>query len=244
MKITVVGATGQVGSRVVELLRSAGHDVVAASLSAGANVLTGEGLDDALAGADVLVDVVNSPSFEDGPVLDFFTKSTANLVAAAAKAGVGHYVALSIVGADGLPDSGYMRAKVVQEDGVVASGIPYSIVRATQFHEFAEMITGSLLVDGVAHAPDGRIQPIAVVDVSAAVARVASNAPVNGIVNVGGPEKMSFADLARAVLGADAEVVVDSAATYFGTAVDDSSLVTGEGAEIAPLRFADWAAAR
>lgn len=244
MKITVVGATGQVGSRVVDLLTAGGHDVVAASLSTGADVLTGEGLDDAVAGADVLVDVVNSPSFEDGPVLDFFTTSTANLVAAASKVGVGHYVALSIVGADGLPDSGYMRAKVVQEKTIVDSGIPYSIVRATQFHEFAEMIIGSLLVDGVAHAPDGRIQPMAVADVSAVVARVAANAPVDGIVNVGGPEKMSFADLARAVLGADADVVVDGAATYFGTAVDDSSLVTGEGAEIAPTRFADWRAAR
>lgn len=244
MKVTVVGATGQIGSRVVDLLTAAGHDVVAASLSTGANVLTGEGLDDAVAGADVLVDVVNSPSFEDGPVLDFFTTSTANLVAAATKADVGHYVALSIVGADGLPDSGYMRAKVAQERAIAASGLPYSIVRATQFHEFAEMIVGSLLVDGVVHAPDGRIQPIAVADVSAAVARVAANEPVGGVVNIGGPEKMSFADLARAVLGADANVVVDRAATYFGTAVDDSSLVTGEGAELAPTRFVDWQAAR
>lgn len=244
MKVTVVGATGQIGSRVVDLLTAAGHDVVAASLSTGANVLTGEGLDDAVAGADVLVDVVNSPSFEDGPVLDFFTTSTANLVAAATKADVGHYVALSIVGADGLPDSGYMRAKVAQERAIAASGLPYSIVRATQFHEFAEMIVGSLLVDGVVHAPDGRIQPIAVADVSAAVARVAANEPVGGVVNIGGPEKMSFADLARAVLGADANVVVDSAATYFGTAVDDSSLVTGESAELAPTRFVDWQAAR
>jgi uncharacterized protein YbjT (DUF2867 family) len=244
MKITVIGATGQIGSRVVDLLTAAGHDVVAASLSTGTNVLTGEGLDDAVAGADVLVDVLNSPSFEDGPVLDFFTTSTANLVAAGEKAGVGHYVALSIVGADGLPDSGYMRAKVAQENAIIASGIPYTIVRATQFHEFADMIVGSLVVDGVVHAPDGRIQPIAVADVSAVVAGVAAAAPVNGIVNVGGPDKMSFADLARAVLGPDAQIVVDPAATYFGTAVDDSSLVTGEGAEIAASRFGDWLAAR
>lgn len=244
MKITVVGATGQVGSKVVELLTAGGHEVVPASLSTGANVLTGEGLDAVLAGANALVDVVNSPSFEDGPVMDFFTASTANLTAAAQKAGVGHYVVLSIVGADGLPDSGYMRAKVVQENTVVDSGLPYTIVRATQFHEFAEMITGSLLVDGVAHAPDARIQPIAAADVSAVVARIAAAAPVNGVLNVGGPDKISFSELARAVLGADAEVVVDPIATYFGTAVDDSSLVTGEGAEIAPTRFADWLAAK
>lgn len=244
MRITVIGATGQVGSKVVELLTSAGHEVVPASLSTGADVVTREGLDAALAGSDVLVDVVNSPSFEDGPVLDFFTASSANLTAAAAKAGIGHYVALSIVGADGLPDSGYLRAKVVQEDTVVGSGLPYTIVRATQFHEFAEMITGSLLVDGVAHAPDARIQPIAAADVSSVVARVAAGAPRNGVLNTGGPDKISFADLARAVLGADAEVIVDPAATYFGTSVDDSSLVTGQDAEIAPTRFTDWLAAR
>lgn len=244
MRITVIGATGQIGSKVVELLTSAGHDVVAASRSTGIDVLTGEGLGDAVAGADVVVDVVNSPSFEDGPVMDFFTASTANLVAAATKAAVGHYVALSIVGVDDLPDSGYMRAKVAQETAIVASGLPYSIVRATQFHEFAEMITGSLMIDGVAHAPDARIQPIAADDVSAVVARVAQAAPRNGVLNLGGPDKISFADLARAVLGADVLVVVDANATYFGTPVDDSALVTADGAEIAPTRFADWLATR
>jgi len=244
MKITVIGATGQIGSRVVDLLTAAGHDVVAASLSTGADVVTGEGLDAAVVGSDVLVDVVNSPSFEDGPVMDFFTASAANLVAAARKAGVGHYVALSIVGADGLPDSGYMRAKVAQEQAIVASGLPYTIVRATQFHEFADMIAGSLIVDGVAHAPDGRIQPIAVADVAAVVAREAAAPPRNGVLDIGGPDKISFAEMARAVLSPDTEVVVDADATYFGTPVDDSSLVTGEDAEIAPTRFADWLATR
>lgn len=251
MKITVIGASGQIGSKVVGLLTAQGHDVVAASLSTGADVLTGDGLDAALAGADVLVDVVNSPSFEDGPVMDFFTTSTANVTAAAAKAGVRHYVALSIVGADQLEDSGYMRAKVAQEKAVVGSGIPYSIVRATQFHEFAEAITGSLIVDGVVHAPDGRIQPIAASEVSSVVARVAGDAPRNGVLNVGGPDKLSFADLARAVVtaqGADTEVVVDAGATYFGAKVDDNSLVTPDDAhgavEIAQTRFADWLAAR
>src|SRR5262249_22116321 len=224
MKITVVGATGQIGSKVVELLTAAGHDVVAASRASGADVLTGEGLDAALSGAAGLGDVTNSPSFEDDPVMAFFTASSTNLVAAATRAGVEHYVALSIVGVDHLPESGYMRAKVVQEKIIVESGLPYTIVRATQFHEFAEMITDALFVGSEVHAPDALIQPIAAADVSAVVARVAGEAPVNGIVTIGGPEKISFADLARAVLakrGADTPVVVDPAATYFGTPVHE-----------------------
>jgi uncharacterized protein YbjT (DUF2867 family) len=245
MKITVIGATGQIGSQVVDLLTSDGHDVVAASRTSGADVLTGEGLDDALVGAQVLVDVVNSPSFDDGPVMDFFTRSSAYLIAAATAAGVGHYVALSIVGADGLPDSGYMRAKVAQEKTIVDSGLPYTIVRATQFHEFAEMITGSLVVGDEVRVPDGRIQPIAAAEVAAEVARVAAGAPVNGVVDIGGPDKMSFADLAGAVLakqGDARKVVVDPTATYFGTRVDDNSLVTGDGAVIAETTFAGWLA--
>ena len=245
MKITVIGATGRIGSQVVDLLTSDGHDVVAASRASGADVLTGEGLGDALAGAQVLVDVTNSPSFDDEPVVDFFTRSSANLVAAAKAAGVGHYVALSIVGADGLPESGYMRAKVVQEKTIVDSGLPYTIVRATQFHEFAEMITGSLVVGDEVRAPDARIQPIAAADVAAEVARVAAAAPVNGVVNIGGPDKMSFADLAQTVLAKQGDtrtVVVDPTATYFGTPVDESSLVTGDGAVIAETTFADWLA--
>lgn len=246
-KIAVMGATGQIGSAVVRLLGDAGNDVVAASRQSGVDVLTGDGLDDALVGADVLVDVLNSPSFEDGPVLDFFTRSTANLVASARNAGVGHYVALSIVGADGLPDSGYMRAKVVQERMISESGLPYTIVRATQFHEFAEMITGSLVVGDEVRAPDALIQPIAAADVAAAVARAASAMPRNGIHDIGGPEKMSFSDLASAVIakqGLNTPVVVDPAATYFGTPVDDHSLVTGANAELARTRFDEWLARR
>lgn len=246
-KITVVGATGLVGSAVVELLTAAGHDVVAASRNTGADVVTGDGLAEALARAQVLIDVVNSPSFEDDPVLKFFTASSANLVAAATEAGVGHYVALSIVGADGLPDSGYMRAKVVQERTIADSGLHHTIVRATQFHEFTEAITGSLVVDGEVHAPDARIQPVAAADVSAEVARVAVAEPVDGIVDFGGPEKMSFADMARTVLtsqGADTPVIVDPSATYFGTAVGQDSLVTGDGAALASTTFADWLSAR
>jgi uncharacterized protein YbjT (DUF2867 family) len=247
MRVTVIGATGKVGSNVVELLREQGHDVVPASRETGADVLTGAGLVEALTGAEVLVDVVNSPSFDDDPVLTFFTTSSANLVAAAKETGVGHYVALSIVGVDGLPDSGYMRAKVVQERTITQSGLPYTIVRATQFQEFAEAITGSLVVDGEVRAPDALIQPIAAADVSVAVAKAAVAAPVGGTVDVGGPEKLSFADMARAVLanqGADTPVVVDPSATYFGTHVEQDSLVTGPGATLAPTHFADWLASR
>ena len=247
MRITVIGATGQVGSKVVELLREQGHDVVAASRETGADVLTGAGLVEALTGAQVLVDVVNSPSFEDDPVLKFFTASSANLVAAAKETGVGHYVALSIVGVDGLPDSGYMRAKVVQEKTITESGLPYTIVRATQFQEFAEAITGSLVVDGEVRAPDALIQPIAAADVSVAVAKAAVAPPIDGTVDVGGPEKLSFAEMARAVLaskGADTPVVVDPSATYFGTHVEQDSLVTGSSATLAPTHFADWLASR
>jgi uncharacterized protein YbjT (DUF2867 family) len=247
MRITVIGATGKVGSKVVNLLRAEGHDVVAASRETGADVLTGAGLTDALTGAQVLVDVVNSPSFDDDPVLKFFTLSSANLVAAANETGVGHYVALSIVGVDGLPHSGYLRAKVVQEKTIVDSGLPYTIVRATQFQEFAEAITESLVVDGEVRAPDALIQPIAAADVSAVVARAAVAPPVGGTVDVGGPDKISFADMARAVLadrGADTPVVVDPSATYFGTHLDRDSLVTGPGATLAPTHFSDWLTAR
>ena len=246
MKITVIGASGQIGSRVVNLLTEAGHDVVGASLSTGADVVTGDGLVAALSGADVVVDVVNSPSFEDGPVLDFFTASAGNLVAAAKQTGVGHYVALSIVGADGLPDSGYMRAKVAQEKIITGSGLPYTIVRATQFQEFAEAITATLVVGDEVRVPDGRIQLIAVPDVATAVADAAQAPARNGIINIGGPEKLSFADMARAVLarqGVDKAVVIDPQSTYFGTSVDADSLVTGEDGILYEARFADFLAA-
>lgn len=247
MKITIFGATGQIGSKVVELLTESGYDVVAASRQSGADVLTGDGLKEALDGAEVLVDVVNSPSFADDPVMDFFTTSTRNLVEAAKATGVGHYVALSIVNADELPASGYMRAKVAQEKAIVASGLPYTIVRATQFHEFAEAITGSLVVGDEVRVPDARIQLIAAPEVAAEVARAAQTAAINGVVNIGGPEKLSFAEMAQTVLdkqGDDKPVVVDPNATYFGTSVDDNSLVTGDDGKLAGIRFADWIAAR
>jgi uncharacterized protein YbjT (DUF2867 family) len=229
VKITVVGASGLIGTKLVDLLTAGGHQVVAASRSSGVDVLTGEGLAEALAGADVLVDVVNSPSFEDDPVLEFFTKSTTNLATFAKAAGVGHYVALSIVGVDGLPDSGYMRAKVAQEKLLTESGLPYSIVRATQFAEFTEAITGSMIVGDEVRVPDALIQPIAADDVAAEVARVAVGEPLGGVVNIGGPEKISFEQMAREVLvrqGDDKAVVVDPKVGYFGTPLQRDSLVT------------------
>jgi uncharacterized protein YbjT (DUF2867 family) len=246
MKITVMGASGQIGSKVVAMLTAAGHQTVAASRESGADVLTGSGLAEALAGADVLVDVVNSPNFADDPVMDFFTTSATNQVTAATAAGVGHYVALSIVGCDGVPDSGYMRAKVVQERIIVESGLPYTIVRATQFHEFADAITASLTVDGEVRVPEGRIQPIAGADAAAEVARVAQASPANGIVNIGGPDKLTFAELAELALahrGESLSIVVDPAAVYFGTKVGDTGLVTGADATLAATRLVDWLAA-
>jgi uncharacterized protein YbjT (DUF2867 family) len=242
----VLGATGLIGKGVSAALNGAGHQTVAASRSSGADVLTGAGLAQALDGADVLVDVINSPSFDDEPVMQFFTTATRNLVDAAKSANVGHYVALSIVGCDGLPESGYMRAKVVQERTITESGLPYTIVRATQFHEFGEGITDSLMVGDEVRAPDGRIQPIAADEVAAEVARVAQAVPVNGVVNIGGPEKLRFADLANLVVayrGGTGPVIVDPSARYFGTLVSEDSLVTGDNALIACTRFADWLAA-
>jgi uncharacterized protein YbjT (DUF2867 family) len=229
MKITVIGASGLIGTKVVELLTAEGHDVVAASRASGVDVMTGDGLAEALSGADALVDVVNSPSFEDAAVMDFFTKSTTNLVAEATKAGVGHYVALSIVGLDGLPDSGYLRAKVAQEKILTDSGLPYTIVRATQFEEFTDQITDSLVVGDEVHVPDAMIQPIPGWKVASVVARAAVAAPLNGYVNIGGPQKISFEQMARDSLakrGADRAVIVDPKAEYFGTVLEERSLVT------------------
>ena len=230
MKMTVVGASGLIGTKVVELLKADGHDVVATSRSSGVDVLTGAGLADALAGADALVDVTNSPSFETDAVLSFFTTSATNLVGAARAAGVGHYVALSIVGVDGLPDSGYMRAKVAQEQIITRSGLPYSIVRATQFAEFTDAIVESMTVGDEVRVPDALIQPIPSDEVAAAVARAAQAEPLNGIQNVGGPRTITFEQLARDVLARKGNdpttIVVDPNARYFGTGLATRSLVT------------------
>ncbi len=229
MKITVIGASGLIGTKVVDLLTAEGHEVVAASRSSGVDVLTGDGLAAALAGANALVDVTNSPSFDDDPVMEFFTTSTTNLVAAAKAAGVGHYVALSIVGVDGLPGSGYMRAKVVQEKIITESGVPYTILRATQFAEFTDGITDSMTVGDEVRVPDALIQPVAADQVAAEVARAGAAEPLNSIVNIGGPDKISFEKMARDVLArrGDAKtVVVDPEAGYFGTLLAERSLVT------------------
>jgi uncharacterized protein YbjT (DUF2867 family) len=229
MKIVVIGGTGILGSKVIGTLRDRGHDAVSASRSTGVNALTGEGLADALAGANVVVDVANAPSFDDDPVMEFFTTSTKNLVSAAKAAEVGHYVAVSIVGCDQLVESGYMRAKVAQEKLVEHASIPYSIVRATQFVEFTDAITASLTVGDEVRVPDALIQPISTADLADEIARVAEAPPLNGVENVGGPDKITFEQMARGVLAKQGEaktVVLDPDATYFGTPLATSSLVT------------------
>jgi uncharacterized protein YbjT (DUF2867 family) len=229
MKIVVIGGAGVLGSKVVSKLTEQGHDAVAASPRTGVNTLTGEGLADVLTGANVIVDVSNSPSFDDGPVMEFFTKSTTNLVAAAESAGIGHYVAVSIVGCDELPESGYLRAKVAQEKLIEEAAIPYSIIRATQFAEFTDAITASLTVGDEVRVPDALIQPVATKDLADEVARVAEGEPLGGIENIGGPEKISFEQMAREVLARQGEaktVVVDPQACYFGTPLSTNSLVT------------------
>jgi uncharacterized protein YbjT (DUF2867 family) len=228
MNIVVIGGFGVLGSKVVQKLAEHGHEAVPASPRTGVNTLTGEGLADVLTGANVVVDVSNSPSFDDGPVMEFFTTSTTNLVAAAKAAGIGHYVAVSIVGCDELPESGYLRAKVAQEKLIENAEIPYSIVRATQFAEFTDAITASLTVGDEVRVPDALIQPIASEDLAAEVARVAEGEPLRGIENIGGPQKISFEQMARETLarqGGAKTVVVDPQAGYFGTPLTTNSLV-------------------
>jgi uncharacterized protein YbjT (DUF2867 family) len=233
MNITVVGASGLVGLKVVALLRADGHDVVAASRSSGVDVVSGAGLADALAGADALIDVTNSPSFEADAVMAFFTASATNLAEAARAAGANHYVALSIVGVDGLPDSPYMRAKVAQERIITESGLRYSIVRATQFAEFTDAIVESLTVGDEVRVPDALIQPIPAGEVAATLARVAVAEPIDGILNIGGARKITFEQMARDVLaqrgGAPRTVLVDTDARYFGARLAEDSLVLSAG---------------
>ncbi len=248
VKVTVLGASGLIGSLLVDLLVREGEEVVGASRRSGVDVCSGVGVAKAVAGAQVLVDVTNASSFDDEEVMDFFVSSTRNVVAAARAAGVGHYVVLSVVGADGLPDSGYLRAKVAQERIVVGSGLPFTIVRATQFGEFAGVIVESMVVESDAdedgehdvRVPDALIQPIAADEVAAFLAEVAISSPRNHVVDIGGPEKISFARLAREVLAVrhdDQRVVVDRQARYFGAALKKDSLVTGPGAMIASIPF-------
>ncbi|MDG3007864.1 SDR family oxidoreductase [Paludisphaera sp. Pla2] len=241
----VIGGSGLIGSKLVKILRQGGHEVVAASPSSGVDARTGEGLAGALAGAAVVVDVANSPSFEDRAVLEFFETTGRNLLAAEAVAGVGHHVALSVVGADRLPASGYLRAKVAQEDLIRASAIPYTILRATQFFEFAGGIAQSADDGGTIRLPHAHVQPIASDDVAAALAEVAVAAPRNGVVELAGPEPIPLDDLIRRYLEArrdPREVATDAHARYFGAELDDRSLTPGDGPILGATRFDEWLA--
>ncbi len=244
MKIVVIGGSGLIGSKLINLLHQKGFDdVVSASLANGVNTLTGEGLDEALAGADVVVDVTNSPSFEDKAVMEFFQTSGRNIIAAEVKAGVKHHVALSIVGADRLPESGYLRAKVAQEKLIRESPIPYSILRSTQFLEFLRGIADSATVEGTVHLTPALYQPIAADDVVAALADVVVGAPVNGILEVAGPERVSLAQLVKRYLsemGDTRTVVPDVNTRYFGAVLNDQSLTAGPNARIGAQNFETW----
>ncbi|MGN7781854.1 SDR family oxidoreductase [Mycolicibacterium sp. 22603] len=245
MKIVVIGGTGLIGSRVVTELRRQGHDVLSASPASGIDILTGEGLADALTGADVVVDVANSPSFEDAPALDFFTRAGENLLAVGRAAGVSHYVALSVVGTDRLQDSGYFRAKLAQEALIRDGGIPFTIVRATQFFEFVGRIADSATQDGTVRITSAASRPMAADDVATAVAGVAVSAPADAIIEVCGPELVGLDELVSLQLratGDDREVVTDRAAPYFGVVLDETTLVAGAEATVFRTRFADWLA--
>ena len=243
MKIVVIGGTGLIGSKLVKKLREHGHEALAASPDSGVDTLTGEGLAEALQGAEVVVDVANAPIWEDEAVLDFFQTSSRNIMTAEAAAGVNHHVVLSVVGTDRLPDSGYFRAKVAQEEAVKASGVPYTILRATQFFEFIGRIADSSQRGESIHLAPVLIQPEAADDVASALADVAMSAPVNGIVELAGPERFRLDELARRVLSARNDVRLvetDVHARYFGAELDDHSLTPGANPRIAPTRFEDW----
>ncbi|TMG16407.1 MAG: SDR family oxidoreductase [Chloroflexi bacterium] len=245
MKIVIIGGTGRIGSKVVTLLRERRHQAVPASPESGVNTLTGQGLAEVLAGAAVVVDVSNSPSFEDAAVLKFFETSTTNLLAAEAAAGVSHHVALSIVGIDGAPDSGYFRAKVAQETLIRNSSIPYSIVRATQFFEFFKSIADEATDGNTVRIAPVLFQPIAADDVAKAVSRVAVSAPVNGIVEIAGPQQFRFDEFIRLGLRARQDprvVAADPQARYFGTELGERTLVPGADARLGDIRFEDWLA--
>lgn len=244
MKIVVIGGTGLIGSNLVNLLRKRGHAVTAASPKTGVNAITGEGLAKALAGAQVVVDVTNSPSFEDSAVMDFFETSGRNLLAAERAAGVRHHVALSIVGTDRLPDSGYLRAKVAQESLIKASGTPYTILRSTQFFEFGSYIADGATDGGVVRVPAAAlIQPVFSEDVVSVLAEITVGPPVNGIVEVGGPERFLFGEFIARVLAAKndkREIIEDRRARYFGTELGEESLVTGPNARLGGTRYEAW----
>ena len=243
MKIVVIGGTGLIGSKLVNKLREHGHEAVAAAPNTGVNTLTGEGLAQALKGASVVVDVSNSPDWEDSAVLKFFETSTRNLLTYEAAAGVGHHVALSVVGTDLLSESGYFRAKIAQEKLIRESSIPYSIVRATQFFEFLKGLADISMVDGKVHLPDVLFQPMAADDVASAVGRVAVDQPVNGIVEIGGPEQFRVDELVRrrlASLKDPRQVIADPNARYSGAKISEEILVPGNNAQLGETHYETW----
>jgi uncharacterized protein YbjT (DUF2867 family) len=245
MKIVVIGGSGLIGSKLVQLLRARDHEVVAASPSTGVNTLTGEGLAAALTGAQVVVDVSNAPSFEDHAAMEFFEVSGRNLLAAEKAAAVGHHVALSVVGTDRLQASGYFRAKLVQERLISASSIPFTILRATQFFEFAASMAQSATDGDAVRLPPALMQPILAADVAAALADVAVAAPVNGMVEVGGPERIRMDDFVARYLRAQKDprhVIADPGAQYFGLSVNDQSLIAGADARLGQTRLDAWLA--
>jgi uncharacterized protein YbjT (DUF2867 family) len=243
MKIVVIGGTGLIGSKTVDRLRKHGHEVFAAAPSSGVNTLTGEGLAEAMAGTDVVIDLANSPSFEDKAVLEFFETSGRNLLAAERKAGVKHHLALSVVGTDRLPASGYLRAKVAQEQLIRVSGIPYTIVHSTQFFEFLGGIAKNGAAGQAILLSSAFIQPIASDDVADAVTDYALGAPVNGMVEIAGPDKYPLADLVQrflTIVGDTRKAVSDPAALYFGTVLEPASLLPGADARLGAQNFSAW----
>jgi uncharacterized protein YbjT (DUF2867 family) len=243
MKIVVIGGTGLIGSKLFKKLREHGHEAVAASPNSGVNTVTGEGLAEVLKGASVVVDVSNSPSWEDAAVLKFFETSTRNLLTYEAAAGVGHHVALSVVGTQRLAESGYFRAKIAQEKLITESSIPYSIVQATQFFEFLKGLADISIVGNKVHLPHVLFQPMAADDVATAVGRIAVGAPINGTVEVGGPEQFRIDELVRqrlASLKDPREVIADPNARYSGAKLNERTLVPGDNARLGETRFETW----
>jgi uncharacterized protein YbjT (DUF2867 family) len=245
-KFVLIGGSGLIGKKLAINLRGRGHEVTSASPSSGVNTITKQGLAEALAGAGVVVDVSNSPSFEDKAVLDFFETSTRNILAAAKQAGVGHYVALSVVGTDRLPDNGYFRAKLVQENLIKAGTIPYSIVRATQFFEFMGAIAQSAAGDGAIRLSSAAMQPIAADDVALALTEVAAGTPLNRTVELAGPEKLPLVEFVERAMRANGDgraVIADPRAPYYGAMLDDYSLTPGDASPLlGKVTFADWLA--
>lgn len=243
MKIVVIGGTGLIGSKTVERLRKQGHEVVAASPNSGVDTMTGKGVSEALTGAQVVIDLANSPSFEDAAVMEFFKTSGRHLLTAAGLAGVEHHIALSIVGVDRLLGSGYMRAKMAQEDLIRQSGISYTIIHSTQFFEFMAGIAQSGTMGETTHVSSAYVQPIAGEDVADVVAEVALSKPLNGIMEIGGPDKVRLSEIVARFLKATSDprtVVADPHAKYFGVELEDNSLVPSPGARLAKTHYADW----